>query len=353
MPPRKRAAAAAAASDPKFENEVGYYKAAYRARIKAVRPTWNNVQITGTLAWMWMHLSADERQLSADQRLNDDQNLPATDDSTIPSNNELEPQPEPEPEPEPEPAADAELDLEPPLTKVKINTTAFAFWPDESALEDPLPDIEDDSDMDEWLRAGLSDPGREADGRRWYGTHFLGRGSTGRISLWLRVDDTKLVQERIAVRDVDNTDLRDWTNPIKWHLYLQSFRAISQSNDVFTPAMDTRFAEYDKMTGIGQWYDKDISDNPPEVIPELFIWSLFDQLVDAFSILGTGGDEVPGSFEWDEIRHKDVHLSNIFVKKREGATGERLESTRGDDWFVLYEAKHFPNIVLADFHVVL
>ena len=98
------------------------------------------------------------------------------------------------------------------------------------------------------------------------------------------------------------------------------------------------FEEYDEMSDIEEWHDDDIEDNLPDVIPERFLWTVFDQLVDAFTILGTGGDGGPEGEQWKEIVHKDVHLGNIFVKKRNDAEGVRLEEEPGKNhWFVRFE----------------
>jgi len=96
--------------------------------------------------------------------------------------------------------------------------------------------------------------------------------------------------------------------------------------------------EYDEMSDIEEWHNDDIDDNLPGVIPERFLWTVFDQLVDAFTILGTGGDGRPEGEQWKEIVHKDVHLGNIFVKKRDDADGVRLEEEPGKaHWFVHFQ----------------
>lgn len=81
---------------------------------------------------------------------------------------------------------------------------------------------------------------------------------------------------------------------------------------------------------------EEIPEELPEVIPEAFLWTVFDQLVDAFAILGNGGDNKAKDEKWKEIVHSDVHLQNIFVKKHENATGNPLppDPKDGDDKFV-------------------
>ena len=118
-----------------------------------------------------------------------------------------------------------------------------------------------------------------------------------------------------------------------------------EPKEVAQPAVATEdndqngaFEEYDEMSDIEEWHDDAIDDELPDVIPEKFLWTVFDQLVNAFTILGTGGDGEPEGEQWKEIVHKDVHLGNIFVKKRDDAEGVRIEEQSGKaHWFVRYE----------------
>jgi hypothetical protein len=86
---------------------------------------------------------------------------------------------------------------------------------------------------------------------------------------------------------------------------------------------DPNFDDFKDMSDIEDWHKDDLSDVPTEVIPEAFLWTVFDQLLDAFIILGKGGEDVAEGKEIDrrEIVHKDVHLQNIFVRRHEGAKG--------------------------------
>jgi hypothetical protein len=86
---------------------------------------------------------------------------------------------------------------------------------------------------------------------------------------------------------------------------------------------DPNFNDFKDMSDIKDWHDDDLPDAPTEVIPEAFLWTVFDQLLDAFIVLGKGGEDVAEGKQIDrpEIVHKDVHLQNIFVKRHEGAKG--------------------------------
>jgi hypothetical protein len=94
--------------------------------------------------------------------------------------------------------------------------------------------------------------------------------------------------------------------------------------------LDPNFDDFKDMSDIEDWHDSDLSDALPGVIPEAFLWTVFDQLLDAFIVFGKGGDDAAEGVEMvrPEIVHKDVHLQNIFVKKHEGAEGEPLPSAK-------------------------
>jgi hypothetical protein len=216
---------------------------------------------------MWLHLSDTEKQLSIDKRENNEQTLADTDDSHIPDTPKTrdDPAPElpddddtPEPGPEPKPLTiDAPAALSdnapptaptvdptmtptvsptatptvaftgsksaaksktvpdnvvdgPPLKKVKINTTAFPFWPDSTSTKHRLPaDEESDEAAGEteeddtnarrqrarWLAADVCYTESEGDGKQWHGVHFSGEGSAGRVGMWIRLDGKKLIDE--------------------------------------------------------------------------------------------------------------------------------------------------------------
>jgi hypothetical protein len=225
---------------PLYKNARDYYKGAYRARIKAAR-TWNNcksieqrccsrnvalilhlAQITSTLAWMWLHASEDEKNISIDLHGSNAQTLPDTDDANIPETPKRKDDPAPEehedhpapeehrdaPAPEEQqdaPALEGDQDVpegeqdgvnkdaeqgpagdeEPPKKKARVNTTAFPFWPDPNTINDYMP--EDSTD--------LMYPGKEDEETRWRGAHFLGGGATGRVGLWVKLDDDMLVED--------------------------------------------------------------------------------------------------------------------------------------------------------------
>ena len=54
-----------------------------------------------------------------------------------------------------------------------------------------------------------------------------------------------------------------------------------------------------------------------DVIPEAFLWHVFDRLANAALVMHRGGRPFLGEREWREIVHKDLHLGNIFLKPAE------------------------------------
>jgi hypothetical protein len=102
-----------------------------------------------------------------------------------------------------------------------------------------------------------------------------------------------------------------------------------------------KFDDLDDASDFGEWRDTDLPAKPQDVIPEAFLWRVFDQLLDAFHIMGTGGDEGPENEKWQEIVHRDVHLQNIFVKGKEGAHRKAKDADASDenDSFVGYKAE--------------
>jgi hypothetical protein len=189
-----------------------------------------------------MHASAAEKLVVATACNNADQNLPATDDATIPNEpkTRLSPPPVVAPVVAPVPNAvqvNADGDESAPVVPddvgrdvggtipsvpevqnaivtaagnddrpggsvVDPNTTTFSFWPDPATMIAELPKFEPGASEDKqekakrkFLEAGLSDPTRESEGKRWHGAHFLGQGATGRAGMWIRVDDSEHITE--------------------------------------------------------------------------------------------------------------------------------------------------------------
>jgi hypothetical protein len=93
------------------------------------------------------------------------------------------------------------------------------------------------------------------------------------------------------------------------------------------------FDEYENMSELGDWHGDPVPVDLPEVIPEWFLWIVFDQLVDAFTMLGSGRiNEEDDDIDWNEIVHRDGHLGNVFVKPADGAVGKEISKEDGHQY---------------------
>jgi hypothetical protein len=90
-------------------------------------------------------------------------------------------------------------------------------------------------------------------------------------------------------------------------------------------------ADFDNMPGIMKWNGDPLPEELPEVIDEGFLWHVFDSLASALLVLKNGNNvEVQGK-EWTEIVHKDLYLSNVFVKPPENSDGKVLNALSSDE----------------------
>ena len=314
---------------------------------------------------------------------------------------------------------------------IHVNTTTFNYMPAPSQLHSQLPDIVErklnPKNKRTLLDAGLADPEREQEGKRWRGTYFLGSGATGNCSLWVQTDEYDNIDRRFAVRDVATLALRHWVDPVNWRdrlpreiaimrrlekqgghhhnihryfghridMYKRRYRIYTEVCDLnnvasalewysrqwrrrrhmfkwqqwvdiqpeileakrnrggYSPGTVVddvretkteilekiqsaegsvyRGKDFSEMSGIEDWYQDDLPNDVPLVIPEAFLWHVFDQLVDAALILHRGAEPLIGENKWKEIVHKDMHTGNIFMKpKAEGVFGVELEQERKD-----------------------
>ncbi|KAI8943251.1 hypothetical protein NX059_001273 [Plenodomus lindquistii] len=140
--------------------------------------------------------------------------------------------------------------------------------------------------------------------------------------------------------------------------------------------MPQYYQQMDGSPNIMSWGDDEIalSVNPDTipVIPESFLWHVFAMLSEAFLVLGEGrvppaapaGDEADGIQEneepWQEIRHTDVHIGNIFVRHADGEPEEDslapavvdvdpIPKDKRDYRYACFAEEHVPRPVLADF----
>jgi hypothetical protein len=210
MPPKRKGAL--------YKDAMNYYKAAYRAYLKENKPSWRTGDISGTLAWMWLHAPEAEKQVSRDLLADKAQTLPEPNPESVPDGPKSKDDPAPDPAPArvEEPGAEEEdgisddEDAEPPVKKARINTTAFSYWPDPATIFPVTLPGDEESDNEEnsaekklewktskqkWLAARLLHPDKEREENRWRGVHFLGEGSAARVGLWIKVNSTNTIEE--------------------------------------------------------------------------------------------------------------------------------------------------------------
>lgn len=112
----------------------------------------------------------------------------AADDSRIPDT--------PKTTDDPAPPATAE-----PATDVTADDRTFSYLPHMSDVHTELPAFPpkegnlSKAEKRTLMEAGLCDPDREPEAKRWHGTHFLGQGTTGVCSHWVRTDDDNIIAE--------------------------------------------------------------------------------------------------------------------------------------------------------------
>ena len=96
----------------------------------------------------------------------------------------------------------------------QVNTTNFLYQPNLRTVNQDLPlmlNLNDDEDKGEKEReaakrrrmrrfeeAGLCDPGREGRNLEWRCANILGQGSTGTVTLWVGVDESRTIAEVIC-----------------------------------------------------------------------------------------------------------------------------------------------------------
>ncbi|KAF9692864.1 hypothetical protein EKO04_009106 [Ascochyta lentis] len=110
--------------------------------------------------------------------------------------------------------------------------------------------------------------------------------------------------------------------------------------------------QFDDLSDIEDWNGEELDEVLPDVIPEAFLWQVFDQLVGAALVMQRGAVPFVGDKKWKEIVHSDMHFGNIFVKPgKEGAYGsQRMRDPRGaKDGMAVFSKSEYPQIVLADF----
>ncbi|KAG9193986.1 hypothetical protein G6011_04021 [Alternaria panax] len=268
-----------------------------------------------------------------------------------------------------------------------VNTTDLLNLPSLRVVNQNLPpmlEISDSEEEDEQKRkaaserrkrklekAKLCNPGQEESTKDWRCTHLLGRGATGTVTLWVGVDESRTIVEKLAIRNtlmardvIPESGILDvnlqkdrlitglawaWYTFTKKRRLKRGLSVPATINNEPAPPSSPLMEEYENMSGIADWHDNPLPDKLPDFIPEWFLWIVFDQLVDAYTMLGSGRtDEEDDDVDWNEIVHRDGHLMKIFVKTAEGAIGKEIKP-EGEHCYRQFSAHEAPSVVLADF----
>jgi hypothetical protein len=268
----------------------------------------------------------------------------------------------------------------PPPPPVPINNSLFPFWPSTGDTAASLPDLDDDPSI--WREGPTCQlhpngtPLDEDEEKEWHGVHMLGKGATGRVGLWVKIDENDNIIDRIAIKDSQIYSRERWACPLLWRdqlpreiaiqerLRTQGGRPTIHAYHGYCLNMKERryrlyneVCDYGNLRGILDHYSKlwaprtvlyaenwkavkDLPE-PADVIPESFLWEVFRALVDACLFMRDGATRTDGETpllvtmmppgqEWRPIMHCDIHLQNVFVKVPDAP-------------------KQAPRIVLADF----
>lgn len=264
-----------------------------------------------------------------------------------------------------------------------VNTTRFHFWPQYNAGQVQLPSDDDLDDEDRWLDGALLHP--DENDNEWFGACVLGRGVSGQVGMWVKLDPSGSVIDRMAVKDIKFQGAR-WISPVHWRdrlptdiavqkrledqgghiniakyrgyrlnmmqrkyrLYnnVSDFKSVASALSYYSKMWSVRrlWAAYrmdeegDDPVDADQWEDlfnkvlgmprtfefiRKTEEFPVTleeiaVIPEAFLWRVFQQLVEACTFLRDGaGRQMQIDREWRPILHRDLHLHKVFLQPQE------------------------------------
>jgi hypothetical protein len=88
---------------------------------------------------------------------------------------------------------------------------------------------------------------------------------------------------------------------------------------------------FDKMEDIEERAGLPLESQRPSVIPEDFLWHVFEPLVDALTILHQGNKTVSEGKPWREIVRGDIHCANIFIRPGEDQKGEVVSQSKYEE----------------------
>lgn len=165
----------------------------------------------------------------------------------------------------------------------------------------------------------VCDLGNLENALQWYSRQWRRRRHLFKWSRWLKtrpqVEEARANREEYSPGALD-TIVQDTMNEV-WQEYEEAKRQNPEKHEGL---------EFDDMSDIEEWRNDELGETLPPVIPEAFLWHVFDQLAGAALILQKGAEPFVGEKKWKEIVHKDMHTRNIFLKPAvEGFFGSNSE----------------------------
>jgi hypothetical protein len=88
--------------------------------------------------------------------------------------------------------------------------------------------------------------------------------------------------------------------------------------------------DFDSMSDIEKGAGRPLVTSQCAVIPEDFLWHVFESLVNALTVLHQGGEHESKGKTRKEIVHRDIHSGNIFIRPEVGKEGKAVPQNEND-----------------------
>ncbi|KAF2005682.1 hypothetical protein P154DRAFT_608679 [Amniculicola lignicola CBS 123094] len=324
---------------PPYNSARDYYKAAFRAPLKAMHPQWTRGQVESTLVWLWENVSDTARTDCIWRQTNGSRQLPRINPRLIPNTAKQRNDPY-------------------VITKVdghNLNTSDFYYWPQGADAQDPPRWMgwNIDHGNDDWLNAGAFLEDHQQIDQQWRGVQVLASRSDdrglnrhglqasyeSRIGFWAMVDIVGNIIDHMAVKDVRIPHRGKWRDPINWrdnlprevaiHERIENAHGVRPASGYHPNGhhhivqyrgfrLHHRERRYRLYLDWCRWDNlhfacSNDAEAPYSQLPEAYLWYLFRALAEACRFLRDGDQQIP---EWEEIVHCDLQPSNILMLSR-------------------------------------